>query len=236
MGGAQSTQSVDDVVRQCQYLAGSAIDSSTAELGRSIRRLAYQIQTDLSPRDQFVVQQVFVRTIVRAAKTAGAEGRPDVRNAIARYLIDDASAVPWHKNVERLATSCARALERSGADRAPLDTDRIKQMLAAIGEHFASPTMSLALVAASSGVSCWHAARLLKNATGLTFTQHLHRARIRATGRLLTQTTLSMKEIASIVGYTSASRLGRLFRRIEGTTPRAFRRTAVTLIARTDHK
>jgi AraC-like DNA-binding protein len=225
--------SVDDVVRQCQYVAGEAVGSSSLELGRSIRALASQIQTDWSPRDRFIVQHVLVKTIVRAAKTARAEHRPEVRNAIVSYVLSDAMAEQWSQNLGRLATSCATALEEEEAGSSPT-ADRVSAMLAAIEQGFTGPTISLATIAQASGLSRWHSARLLKASTGATFTEHVHRRRVEEAERLLAQTTLSIKEVAVQVGYASAGRLAHHFKRGHETTPRSFRYRFAKSIARND--
>jgi AraC-like DNA-binding protein len=230
-------RSVDDVVRQCQYVAGEAVGSSSLELGRSIRALASQIQTDWSPRDRFIVQHVLVKTIVRAAKTARAEHRLEVRNAIVSYVLSDAMAEPWSQNLGRFATSCATALEEGQAGSSPTaDRDRVSAMLASIEERFTSPVISLATIAQASGLSRWHSARLLKASTGATFTEHVHRRRVEEAERLLVRTTLSIKEIAVQVGYANSGRLAHHFRRGHDTTPRAFRYRVVKSTARNDNE
>jgi AraC-like DNA-binding protein len=235
MGSADVMWSVDDVVRQCQYVAGSAIDASTAELGRSIRQLASHIQTTWSPRDQFLVQQVLVKTIVRATKAARVDHRPDVRNAIVSYVIGDATAEPWSQNLGRLATSCATALEELGSGGSlSTERDRVSAMLAGIEKQFANPTISLAVIAKASGLSRWHSARVLKKATGHTFTELVHRRRVEDATRLLIDTDLSIKEIAARVGYTSSTRLGRHFKRQRHRSPQAFRDRAKKSTAQND--
>jgi len=100
---------------------------------------------------------------------------------------------------------------------------RTVRTLSIIEDRYADAQLTLGMVNANSGVSLWHAARMLKHQTGLGFRAHLHRTRIAAACRLLHQSTLSVKEIAAAVGYGSSSQFGRQFRRLCGTTPRLFR-------------
>lgn len=55
--------------------------------------------------------------------------------------------------------------------------------------------------------------------TGLTITEYLQRKRIDMAEILLSQTDLSIKNVAESVGYSSHSRFTKLYRRYKGTTP-----------------
>ena len=55
----------------------------------------------------------------------------------------------------------------------------------------------------------------------------LRRARVRAACRLLTSTTLCMKEIAAHVGFSSPNRFARDFKKICGVTPSMYRMDAL---------
>jgi AraC family transcriptional regulator len=81
-------------------------------------------------------------------------------------------------------------------------------------------------ITSASRLSVWHAARMLKHETGFPFSSHLHKSRVLEATDLLHDATLSVKEIAALVGYGSSSQFGRHFRRLTGTTPRAFRARA----------
>jgi len=65
--------------------------------------------------------------------------------------------------------------------------------------------------------------RHIKAGTGSTVRSHVHRIRISEAKRLLLDTTLSIKEIATMVGYGSASVMNERFRSETGITPKAFR-------------
>jgi two-component system response regulator YesN len=63
----------------------------------------------------------------------------------------------------------------------------------------------------------------LKRQTGGTFVALLRRVRVRAACRLLSTTTLCMKEIAAHVGFSSPNRFARDFKKLCGVTPSEYR-------------
>jgi YesN/AraC family two-component response regulator len=92
-----------------------------------------------------------------------------------------------------------------------------------IENRYIETTLHVSTVAQDLGVSTEHLCRELKRHTGLTFVTLLRRARVRAACRMLQTTTLSMKEIASRAGFSSASRFDRDFKSICGVSPSIYR-------------
>ncbi len=73
-------------------------------------------------------------------------------------------------------------------------------------------------------LSRWHLSHLFRQQTGCTFSGHLRRIRAAHARELLRTTTLSVKEVAAVAGYTAVNDLDRNFRIIYGMTPTAYRR------------
>jgi len=92
-----------------------------------------------------------------------------------------------------------------------------------IESRYIETTLQVGAVAQDLGVSTEHLCRVLKRHTGLTFVTLLRRTRVRAACRLLQTTTLSMKEIASRAGFSSASRFDRDFKTVCGVSPSEYR-------------
>ena len=61
-------------------------------------------------------------------------------------------------------------------------------------------------------------------AVGHGIHEEILRCRLERAKRLLVATDLSLKEVASAAGFSSADNLGRTFRRTEGTTPQEYRK------------
>lgn len=72
-------------------------------------------------------------------------------------------------------------------------------------------------------VSESYLSRLFKEETGISFTQYLNEIRINRSKELLSNTQMSIVEIALFVGYEDQSYFTKVFRRLTGMTPKKFR-------------
>ena len=90
-------------------------------------------------------------------------------------------------------------------------------------DHYADPALSLIRLSDEINVSVASITREFKKNTGKGFLDNLHALRVDAAKQLLSETELSLKEIANAVGYESTLTMTRAFKRIEMTTPGAYR-------------
>jgi AraC family transcriptional regulator len=88
--------------------------------------------------------------------------------------------------------------------------------------------VTLADIAASAGLSPHHFLRIFGSATGVPPFRFLTRTRIDAGRRQLQEGDLSVTEIASLCGFSSASQFSTTFRRKTGMAPSQFRRAAAS--------
>jgi YesN/AraC family two-component response regulator len=105
----------------------------------------------------------------------------------------------------------------------PRVSPQVIRTMQVIESRYAETTLHVSAIAQDLGVSTEHLCRALKRHTGLTFVTLLRRTRVRAACRLLQTTTLSMKEIASRAGFSSASRFDRDFKTVCGVSPSEYR-------------
>lgn len=101
---------------------------------------------------------------------------------------------------------------------------RVERALAEITRRFGDPTLRLRAVARQLAVSDCRLTHLLKEATGWTFGAHLHARRVSEARRLLADSTLSVKEIAARVGYSTTTQLDRHFGKTVKVMPSEYRR------------
>jgi AraC family transcriptional regulator len=74
------------------------------------------------------------------------------------------------------------------------------------------------------GLSQFHFIRAFKSSVGLSPYQYVLSARISLAKELLLKRDLSIADVALAVGFSDASQLNRIFRKLVGVTPTAFRR------------
>jgi AraC-like DNA-binding protein/ligand-binding sensor protein len=89
----------------------------------------------------------------------------------------------------------------------------------------AHPSQHLSLhdVAAAINVSSFHLCKTFKTATGIHFTEFISRVRVEKARKLLLNPNLRMSEIAYDSGFQSITHFNRMFRRLLGISPTAFR-------------
>lgn len=83
--------------------------------------------------------------------------------------------------------------------------------------------LTLADLAALTGLSPYHFSRQFKQAVGVAPYQYVLQQRVERAKQLLKQTSHSIVEIALLCGFNSHSHLSQQFRQATGTTPSAYR-------------
>jgi AraC-like DNA-binding protein len=99
--------------------------------------------------------------------------------------------------------------------------------LAWLSDHF-HENVTLAQMAKAVGLSSSRAAHILKEGTGKSMLQHIHRLRVQEAQRLLERSDMSSSEIAYEVGFSDQSYFIKQFRRWMGVTPSKYRRMLAT--------
>jgi AraC family transcriptional regulator len=84
--------------------------------------------------------------------------------------------------------------------------------------------LGLAEIATAVGMSMYHFSRLFKQSTGFSPHKYVMNCRIERAKRLLTKTEEAMDEIYQQVGFQTQSHFTNVFRKLIGTTPKAYRK------------
>ncbi|MEM1055636.1 MAG: response regulator transcription factor [Bacteroidota bacterium] len=103
-----------------------------------------------------------------------------------------------------------------------LAPDLLRRVEAYVERHFGR-ALTLGEMAAHVGLSPYHFARQFKAATGLPPYRYVVAQRIDEAKRLLRNTDWPVLQVASSVGYESASHFSALFKRETGVTPGQYR-------------
>lgn len=109
---------------------------------------------------------------------------------------------------------------------APTDASRrlARRFSALVEQEFQTP-MSVSDYAEKLGVTSTHLTRVCKETCGRTASEFLSDRKIAEARRLLADTALPVKDIASGLGFTSPAYFTRAFQQRAGQAPMAFRRT-----------
>lgn len=118
-----------------------------------------------------------------------------------------------------------------GEEKPRLVDSRVRAVLDNLHTGHIRHRRQLADMAVNLRVSTSYLSRLVVSQTGLTFSRHMQVARMDEAARLLDDTGLSVKEIASASGYEHVPSFDRQFRRYFRVTPSEFRRLSRTATA-----
>jgi len=84
--------------------------------------------------------------------------------------------------------------------------------------------LSTARIARALRINPDYLNRVFREVHHMTMTQYLHRRRLSDAAKLLRETTDSVTEVASACGYSSVAHFRRMFERLNGLSPREYRR------------
>jgi len=91
-----------------------------------------------------------------------------------------------------------------------------------IAEHHSDP-VALTDVARAVNMSAFYFCKTFKKATGMTFTDYLARVRVEKVKNLMLNPNMRVSEAAFDAGFQSLSQFNRVFRRVTGEAPSAYR-------------
>jgi len=99
----------------------------------------------------------------------------------------------------------------------------VKRTMQFVRDNLSRP-LSLQGVAQYLHVSPRHLSRLVKQSTGMGYTSFVQQERMARARQLLAETTLSVKDITEVIGFSSVHYFTRLFTRESGIPPVFYRR------------
>ena len=114
---------------------------------------------------------------------------------------------------------CAYIAQNKGNKR----EDQIDAIIAFIEENYTDTDFSVAMVAEKFNITSSYLTRLFKEHSGKGVLEYINRCRIERAKRLLKESEMSIKEISVKSGYYNINAFNRMFKKLEGITPSAFR-------------
>lgn len=162
---------------------------------------------DFSGYDAALSHLCFACAEMLAAKAPGNSRRiSDLTHLLASYLVE----------------KYTNAIAGKAGFRGGLPIRQIRQIEDYVREHLAED-ISVEALASVTGLSVFHFSREFKHATGMSPLQYVTRERISRAETLIRETSRSIIDIGMDIGYTSPSYFSKVFARIVGVTPTAFR-------------
>lgn len=98
----------------------------------------------------------------------------------------------------------------------------VQSVISYVNSHYAD-TLRVADLASNHKCNADYLSRCFKKTVGFGLVEYLHRVRIDHARRLLMTERFTVGEVGDLVGFPDQSHFGKVFRRIVGLTPHAFR-------------
>lgn len=207
---------ITDGINQALVLGNRAMLS-----GKLDELLAFLKHSSMTPFAFRLIYNDVIHTLLRehVAKVADSSDMSDMYDIFSLsgcQSVDDLDEL-----LRRLCDAILEA-EKDGSEKAD---SGIEEVTAYIREHFADPELSISAIAEAFGVSTARLSLSFKEHNRISPNEYLTILRVEHSKQLLTQTELSIKEIAVHVGYYDASSFIRRFKQITGVTPLQYRRS-----------
>ncbi len=157
----------------------------------------------------------------------------ELQSAAAQIQSDIASKLmrSVHIGKSNVASSISDELLRSARDSLninimltlPVTGEQFNKMVLDYIDRNYKEQLTASKVAAKFAISPNYFSAIFSKNNGVTFTQHLLNVRIDNACKLLDETSFTSEQISKYVGFTDAGYFYRIFKRIKGTTPQAYR-------------
>lgn len=203
-------------------LAHRAEDEVMRQLDEFFSRVL--LASSLEPAAMKAHIQMLLAYLCQTAILAGGQPYPRAMQAHMQALRDLDALVETEDICYWTFAQVRACLEHLGDDAPPRSTVA-ERVLAWIDASFRRPA-TLNAAAKDLGASVSTIVQALRKETRRTFLQHLRERRVREARSLLTDTDLSIAQIATQAGFCDQSHLTRTFSRELGVTPRRYRQLA----------
>jgi AraC-like DNA-binding protein len=121
-----------------------------------------------------------------------------------------------------MMTMCADRFTQAVQNRSRAEPVEIWKARNFIHEH-SNEEVSLSKVAKEVNISANHLSEKFRQVTGVNFVEYVARTRFEKARNLLREGDLRISEIAFAVGFQSLSQFNRVFRKLSGKSPTAYR-------------
>jgi AraC family transcriptional regulator len=205
--GYDSTWEGDSGVSARLRVPTSLVASAAEQLGRC--------ETQVEIRNVFHVRDLVIERLAQTVL-----GEMDMRAHPVQGLIIESMSTALAAHLLRRYNVFEVIEERQERSLGKRELARLTEFI----EDHLDRTISLAELAAVVNVSRFHFSRLFKRSTGITAINFVEQCRIRRAQSLISETDLSLSEVALRTGFADQSHFTRRFHRHVGCTPAVFAR------------
>lgn len=147
------------------------------------------------------------------------EGARALRNEILEYFKNNLRDIGTIEVQKTFINYIYRLTESFSRTKKSHNQTLADQMLAYVDEHIGDYGLSLTLLADAFHLSAGYCSTFFKEQIGITFSDYLMRTRMEKGKELISQSEMSIADIAVAVGYSSSVTFGRAMKKYYGINP-----------------
>ncbi len=149
---------------------------------------------------------------------------PAVQETLIDFVAQEYLPSEWNRFFEAFRRICSDAMAvYREANRNRYAGLRETDVARYLDENFADPNLSLVAVATHFGVNDKYLSRFFKEQLRVNYHSYVQNLRLEHAGKLLQQSDLPLKSVATASGYSSQATFTRVFRQKYGVNPSALR-------------
>lgn len=141
-----------------------------------------------------------------------------------------AQAMAGDREATKVAIPPVHVVARRSTDLRAVRDPSVRRALAFLQDHY-TESIGVGETSQAAGLSRRQLERRFREALGRTILSEIHRLRVDAAMRLLSETELKIEAVATRSGFSSARQMAEVFRRTLGKPPSACRREAREMTA-----
>ncbi len=116
-------------------------------------------------------------------------------------------------------------IQNTPTDSLVESSEKFEKILAYVDQHYMEPDLSVSSISYQFDNNISYLSRMFKKEKGIGMLDYIHQLRIEKAKQLLSDSEMSIREIAQAVGYSNDIAIIRAFKRYEGITPGKYRET-----------
>ncbi len=244
----QSYEESENVLRYHSLAKKQVVSVYHAQTGRAPYRYPYSAERKLFNLIRSGSPDEAVRTLHMIFADAVEQGFSDYElthlssqllHSLNRYIFDLGIDIPGgHRQTDmmvyeprrieetrRYLADLVRHIVDAVAGEALPAGDVVDEILSQISVRYRENTFQLGDLEEQFSLNRYYIGHLIKERTGMYFSDYLNHKRVLAAEELLRETRKPVKEIASDIGYSYPYYFIRMFKKLHGVTPNVYRRT-----------
>jgi len=131
--------------------------------------------------------------------------------------------IPKQKYFSRYRQLCRMICSENGEKKRIQKGKLIEEIMDYLQEHYGDADLGLAKVGTMYQLSEGYLSGVFKEQAGVNFGDFLEQVRIKKACELLRDKSLTVNQVAELVGYNSVQSFRRAFKRVQGVSPKEAR-------------